>query len=100
MMHSHGLAFYHKNIQHFRPFFFRFKYPVSFLFFTILTVGVVYGSLKPNTNHGQLFYGVEQAFEKKNHNKRKGFGGDLKLTVLMYWEICEGEGSIIFRVLT
>lgn len=32
MMHSHGLAFYHKNIQHFRPFFFRFKYPVSFLF--------------------------------------------------------------------
>jgi hypothetical protein len=33
MMHSHGLAFYHKNIQHFRPFFFFLKYPVSFLFY-------------------------------------------------------------------
>jgi hypothetical protein len=38
----------------------------------------VYGRLKPNTNHGQLFYGVEQAFEKKNHNKRRRGVGAIK----------------------
>jgi hypothetical protein len=43
---------------------------------------------------------LNRRLKKRTTTNAGGVLGRLKLAVLMYWEICEGEGSIIFRVLT